>query len=74
MRVDIYSTDKKYNIIYADPPWKYQDKGCNGNCESHYNTMNLESIEALGGGNSRYLRKRLCFVYVVYLPNAKRRS
>ena len=25
MRVDIFNTDKKYNIIYADPPWRYQD-------------------------------------------------
>lgn len=23
--------DKKYDIIYADPPWSYSDKGCNGN-------------------------------------------
>lgn len=23
MKVDIYNTDKKYNIIYADPAWKY---------------------------------------------------
>ena len=22
MKVDIFNTDKKYNIIYADPPWK----------------------------------------------------
>lgn len=44
MRVDIYNTDKKYNIIYADPPWSYKDKKCNGNCESHYNTMNIEEI------------------------------
>ena len=21
---DIYKTDKKYKIIYADPPWKYK--------------------------------------------------
>lgn len=26
MKVDIYNTDKKYQIIYADPPWK-QSKG-----------------------------------------------
>ena len=26
MKVDIYNTDKKYNIIYADPPWSYKDK------------------------------------------------
>lgn len=23
MKVDIYNTDKKYKIIYADPPWLY---------------------------------------------------
>lgn len=25
MYVDIYNTNKKYNIIYADPPWNYRD-------------------------------------------------
>ena len=44
MVVDIYNTDKKYNIIYADPPWSYKDKKCNGNCESHYETMNFKDI------------------------------
>lgn len=24
MFIDIHNTDKKYNIIYADPPWKYR--------------------------------------------------
>ena len=31
MKVDIYNTDKKYNIIYADPPWSYKDKALAGN-------------------------------------------
>lgn len=26
MIVDIFNTSKKYNVIYADPPWKYQSK------------------------------------------------
>ncbi len=26
MKVDIFNTDKKYKIIYADPPWK-QSRG-----------------------------------------------
>ena len=26
MFVDIFNTDKKYNIIYADPPWRYGSK------------------------------------------------
>jgi N6-adenosine-specific RNA methylase IME4 len=31
--------DKKYKIIYADPPWSYKDKGCNGNAAQHYPLM-----------------------------------
>lgn len=26
MKVDIFSTDRKYRVIYADPPWKYSSK------------------------------------------------
>ena len=44
MKVDIFNTDKKYNIIYADPPWRYQDRKCNGACEFHYKTMNIKDI------------------------------
>ncbi len=39
---------KKYQIIYADPPWRYRDKGCNGNCEAHYKTMKIQDIASLG--------------------------
>lgn len=35
---------KKYNIIYADPPWRYNDRKCNGACEHHYNTMKIQDI------------------------------
>lgn len=52
MKVDIYNTDKKYNIIYADPPWSYRDKRTDkkisGGAESHYKTMKIESIEEMG--------------------------
>lgn len=34
----------KYQIIYADPPWKYNDRSCSGACEKHYNTMKIEDI------------------------------
>ena len=44
MYVDILGTSKKYKIIYADPPWRYQDRKCNGACEFHYNTMKIEDI------------------------------
>lgn len=44
MKIDIFNTDRKYNIIYADPPWKYSDSGCNGACEKHYKTMTVNEI------------------------------
>lgn len=31
--------DKKYNIIYADPPWSYKDRSCQGNATQHYALM-----------------------------------
>jgi len=37
----------KYNIIYADPPWKYQQNGVKGAAENHYSTMSLDEICAL---------------------------
>lgn len=36
--------NKKYNIIYADPPWKYKDKTCDGCAEAHYKTMSIQDI------------------------------
>ncbi len=36
--------DKKYNIIYADCPWSYNDKNCNGAALKHYRTMKLNDI------------------------------
>lgn len=31
MKIDIYNTDKKYDIIYADPPWEYKQSGSEKN-------------------------------------------
>lgn len=40
---------KKYKVIYADPPWKYQDKSKShgGGAESHYPCMSVEDICSL---------------------------
>jgi len=37
----------KYGIIYADPPWRYDNKGGNGAAENHYPTMNISDICSL---------------------------
>lgn len=50
MKVDIFNTGKKYEIIYADPPWSYSDKGCAGAAADQYETMSLPDIEALPVG------------------------
>ncbi len=36
-----------FPVIYADPPWQYQDKKCNGAAEWHYRTMSLDALKAL---------------------------
>lgn len=44
---------KKYNVIYADPPWAYRawsKKGNGRSAESHYSTMSIEDIKTLPVG------------------------
>lgn len=51
MIVDIFNTDKKYSVIYADPPWKYgggkNKHTFQGLASVHYNTMKTKDICAL---------------------------
>lgn len=46
MKVDL--PDKKYAVIYADPPWTYQQHGTShksrGNAAQHYKTMTMDEI------------------------------
>lgn len=55
MIVDIYNTNKKYNIIYADPPWEYKQKQINfqhynegkkyeNHVTEHYHTMSRKEL------------------------------
>lgn len=46
MKIDIYNTDKKYNIIYADPPWHYENEKNNDPKMGGmtYQTMGIEDI------------------------------
>ena len=49
MKVDIFNTDKKYQIIYADPPWSYRDKALAGNrgAGCKYPVMSIKEISKL---------------------------
>lgn len=48
MKVDIFNTNNKYQIIYADPPWEYRQSGSKmhsrGMAKQHYQTMNTDDI------------------------------
>lgn len=35
---------KKYNIIYADPPWRYERSKVQGAAEKHYPTMSIKEL------------------------------
>lgn len=39
--------EKKYSVIYADPPWSYRNKGTRAAADKHYSTMSIEEIKAL---------------------------
>lgn len=45
--VDIYTTENKFRVIYADPAWSYNDKQDTptlGGAIKHYDTMSTEEI------------------------------
>ena len=47
---NLNNIDKKYQIIYADPPWSYKvwiNKGKGRSAESHYKTMEAQDIRDL---------------------------
>lgn len=58
-------TNKKYKIIYADPPWSYADNNCNGAVGDHYKTMSIEDIKNL---NVQDITAKDCvlFMWVTY--------
>ena len=50
--IDIYTTEKKYSLIYADPPWKYNTRNNNRTrfgrgAAGHYVLMTDEEIANL---------------------------
>ena len=69
MKTDIYNTNKKYSVIYADPPWAYRNTATRAAASDHYPTMSREELSKMqsvvGGGSCRQLR----FVNVDNLPD-----
>jgi len=57
--------NKKYKIIYADPPWSYNDKkiGCHAGSEENYNTLSLEEIKNLPVKDISD-KESMCFLWI----------
>ena len=64
---------KKYQIIYADPPWNYKvysKKGLGRSAESHYPTMSIEDTKFHIGARpiSHSPEQAICLSILLY-PN-----
>lgn len=52
MNIDIYSTYKKYKVIYADPPWSFNSKKAGGSMTSgsehqYKSVMSMEDLKEM---------------------------
>lgn len=72
MKVDIFNTDKKYSIIYADPPWEFSSKQLQKVNGTRFHSLNEEYITTstksmcAWGGNRQYRYTRQRDFYVEY--------
>ena len=55
--------NKKYNIIYSDPPWSYKENWGNGSVHHHYESMNIDSLKSLSVSD---LADKNCHLYLWY--------
>ena len=64
---------KKYSIIYADPPWQYEQKGVEGAAEKIYPTMSIDELCRLPVANLTE-KDAVLFLWTTFpmLPDALR--
>lgn len=62
---------RKYQVIYADPPWPYRDKmsGHTFSLDHEYKTMNLEEILNLGNSIKNICEKNCVLFLWATSPN-----
>lgn len=50
MKVDIFNTNNKYQVIYADPPWKYGGSGGPKwyPASTYYDVMTFDQLKEMG--------------------------
>jgi len=65
-KIRLANEPEKYSVIYADPPWQFDNSGLGGSAEKHYKTMSLDEICDLPV-NSRTTENAVLFLWV---PNS----
>lgn len=69
MKIDIFNTDKKYSIIYADPPWSFKawskETGLGRSAQNHYSCMEKKDIQDLPV-NQLAKKDSVLFLWVTY--------
>lgn len=67
---------KKYQIIYADPPWAYNSKRSNyidnssGETIRHYDTLTIEELKSMPIGD--IIDKIVCYFFGQHFPKCKK--
>ena len=66
MKIDIFNTENKYQIIYADPPWEYKQSGSTKNSRGMgaYTRANAEIC--LIGISKKTKAKEMVKAYNIY--------
>lgn len=68
MKIDIYNTDKKYNLVLADPPWDFNNKKTGGSmvssAKSKYRTTSTYDLCCMP---VRYLLEDDCILFMWYV-------
>lgn len=45
--VSLFRTERRYNIIYMDPPWQYTTSSMRGGTAAHYETLSIDAMMKL---------------------------
>lgn len=66
MKVDIYNTNNKYQIIYADPPWQYGGSGGSkwSPASCYYKTMSFDELTIFGNQVKKITDEKNCLLFM----------
>ena len=66
MKVDINNTENKYQIIYADPPWKFGGSGGTKwyRADNYYQTMTFDELKAMGPAVKNIADPKSCLLFM----------